>query len=95
MAMVFQPVPEYDNTEFIMNKDNEMVTIQINGTSYQITKGNHSTEELKRLASVPLADDLDEVKNNKPHPLQDDGHTNINGGEVFVSHPKGSGSSSE
>jgi hypothetical protein len=72
-----------------------MVEIEINGQTYQITKGNHSTADLKALAGVPLADDLDEIKNNKPHPLAEDGHTNINGGEVFVSHPKGSGSSSD
>ena len=78
-----------------MSKDNEMVSIEINGTSYKITRGNHSTEDLKKLAAVPLADDLDEIKNHKPHALRDDGHTNIEGGEVFVSHPKGSGSSSE
>lgn len=71
----------------------EMVTITINGPSYSISVGEHAVIELKTLGGVPLADELEEIKNKKPHPLKDDGKTNINGGEVFVSHPRGSGSS--
>ena len=71
----------------------ELVKITINGHSHSISEGEHTVVELKDLGGVPLADELEEIKHQKPHPLKDDGKTNIKGGEVFVSHPRGSGSS--
>jgi hypothetical protein len=80
------------NDNAVKGKDH-LVTITIDGNPYSVTRGEHTVVELKGLAGIPLADDLDEIKEKKPHPLKDDGKTNIKGGEVFVSHPKGSGSS--
>jgi hypothetical protein len=75
------------------NDKNDLVTITINGPTYSITEGEHTVIELKTIAGIPLADELEEIKDKKPHPLKDDGKTIIKGGEVFVSHPRGSGSS--
>ena len=81
------------NQEHQSGKPITEVTITIDGNPCPITKGEHTVVELKTLGHVPLAYDLDEIKGKKPHQLPDDGKTNISGDEVFVSHPKGSGSS--
>ncbi len=83
------------NQEHEHGKPVTEVMISIDGTDYPITKGEHTVVELKTLGHVPLAYDLDEIRGKKPHPLPDDGKTNISGGEVFVGHPKGSGSSND
>lgn len=70
-----------------------LVEISINGIKHQITRGRHSVAEIKKLGSVPLADDLEEVVQGQLKPLPDDGYVEIRGEEMFVSHPK-SGSSS-
>lgn len=75
-------------------KKGEEVTITIGtNTEIQISEGVHTVTELKALGGVPEADDLEEVKNGKLHPLPDGSSVNIKGGEVFVSHPKNSQSS--
>mgnify|MGYP003457184670 CR=1 FL=1 len=70
-----------------------LVTITINRNPKQIEFGNHTVVELKNLGGVPLADELDEEKNGNLHPLHDDGHVHIEGGEVFLSQPRSGGSS--
>jgi hypothetical protein len=71
----------------------DAVTITINNASKQTTVGVHTVADIKTLGGVPLADDLDEVKDAKLHPLADGASTNIKGGETFISHPKDSSSS--
>lgn len=75
----------------------DIVTIIVNNKSYPIHRGRHSVSNIKRVGGVPLADELAEVieKNTPPlTPLSDDGAVTIKGGEIFVSYPKDSGSSS-
>ena len=72
---------------------NEDVSISINGVTKQIHRGSHTVAEIKTLGDVPLADDLEQVIDGKLTPLPDDGRVTIKGGEIFVSHPKDSGSS--
>jgi hypothetical protein len=72
---------------------NEDVSISINGVTKQIHRGSHLVAEIKVLGGVPLADDLEQVIDGKLTPLPDDGRVTIKGGEIFVSHPKDSGSS--
>ena len=74
-------------------KKGDEVTITINNVEKQITEGVHTVADIKALGGVPAADDLEEVKDGKLHPLPDGSSTNIKGGEVFVSHPKDSSSS--
>jgi hypothetical protein len=69
------------------------VTIIINNVQKSIHRGHQTVIEIKTLGGVPLADDLILIVNNEMKPLPDDGGITIKGGEVFVSHPKGSSSS--
>jgi len=69
------------------------VTITINNTPRQIHRGRATVAEIKALGAVPVADELEEVVNGKLTPLPDDGAVTIKGGEVFISHPRDSGSS--
>ncbi len=69
------------------------VTITINNVLKHIHRGHQTVAAIKTLGGVPLADDLEEVVNGRLKPLADDGAVTIKGGEVFISHPKDSGSS--
>jgi len=69
------------------------VTITINNTSRDIHRGRATVAEIKALGGVPVADELEEVVQGKLTPLPDDGAVTIKGGEVFISHPRDSGSS--
>lgn len=70
-----------------------VVTITINDVSKSIHRGNQKVEDLKSVGGVPLADELEQLINGKLTPLADDGRVTIKGEEIFVSHPKDSGSS--
>lgn len=71
----------------------DTVTITINEPSFEVHRGRWSVVDLKKLASVALADELEQLIDGKLTPLPDAGHVTIKGGEVFVSHPKDSASS--
>lgn len=64
-----------------------VVKIKINGTSHQIPYGRHSVAKLKELGGVPPADELDQVIDGQLVHLPNDGHVDIKGEEMFVSHP--------
>jgi hypothetical protein len=70
-----------------------MVIITVNNVKLQIHRGHQTVSAIKTAGKVPLADDLEQVVDNKLVPLPDDGAVTIKGDEVFVSHPKDSGSS--
>jgi hypothetical protein len=72
-----------------------LVHITVNNVQYEIHRGRQTVAAIKTAGKVPLADDLEQVIDNKLVPLADDGAVTIKGGEVFVSHPKDSGSSSD
>ena len=72
-------------------KDN--VTITIDDKPWTVHRGHHTVEELKTLAGIPLAYDLDRVIDGKFEPLPDDGGVTIKGGEIFISHVKDGSSS--
>ena len=60
---------------------------------YKIHRGQHTVAEIKQVAGVPLAYDLEELIEGKLTPLADDSNVTIKGGEVFLSHPKDGGAS--
>jgi len=74
-------------------KPPRLATITINRVPKEVEQGKHTVVEIKNLGGVPLADELDEERNGKLHPLHDDGHVHIEGGEVFLSQPRSGGSS--
>ncbi|ACM18953.1 hypothetical protein Geob_0587 [Geotalea daltonii FRC-32] len=71
----------------------ENVTITIDDNPWTVHRGHHTVAELKTLAGVPLAYDLDRVIDGKFEPLPDDGGVTIKGGEIFISHVKDGSSS--
>lgn len=69
------------------------VTIIVNNDPHKTTAGKHTVKEIKLLAHVPLADDLEEVIHGKLVPLDDNATVEVKNGDHFISHPKDSGSS--
>jgi hypothetical protein len=65
-----------------------LVKITINDESYPVTRGRHSVEELKKIGSVPLADELEQLIGGELVPRKDDGSVEISGCETFVSHAR-------
>jgi len=76
------------------NGGRSVVTITINDVPRSIHRGRQTVSDLKTLGEVPQADELEQLIKGKLTPLTDDGAVTIKGEEVFVSHPKDSGSSS-
>ncbi len=72
-----------------------IVEIKVNGKAYPIHRGRQTVAAIKSAGKVPLADDLEQVVDGRLVPLPDDGSVTIKGHEVFVSHPKDSGSSAQ
>ncbi len=71
----------------------QQVKIKIDNNSYPLKPGKHTVAELKSLAGVSPAFDLDQLIDNQLHPLPDDGTVIIRGGEEFKSRPKDGSSS--
>lgn len=69
------------------------VTITIDNRNYTVHRGSMTVSELKQLAGIPGAYELEEIVGGRLVPLKDDQHVVIKGGEIFVSHPR-SGSAS-
>lgn len=70
-----------------------IVPITVNRKVYEIKRGRHTVKEIKELADVPPADELEQVIDGNLEPLPDDGVVTIKGGEVFLSHPRDCGAS--
>lgn len=75
------------------NEPGPLVTITVNHIDHKIHRGRQTVADIKTVGNVPLADDLEQVVDGKLIPLPDGGAVTIKGGELFVSHPKDSGSS--
>jgi len=69
------------------------VKVPFNNKEVFLHTGHLSVETLKRLAGIPLTDDLDQLVGSKIVPLPDDGKVDITGCEIFIHHPKDGGSS--
>ena len=69
------------------------MTITVDAHHKHITSGKHTAADIKAVGGVMLAYDLEEVVSGVLTPLGDDAAVIIKGGEVFISHPKDSGSS--
>jgi hypothetical protein len=64
------------------------VIITIDNKNYTVHRGSTTVSELKQLAGIPPAYELEEIVDGKLVPLSDDQHVVIKGGERFVSHPR-------
>ena len=69
------------------------VKITIDNKQFTIHRGSHTVAQLKQLAGIPAAYELEEILQGKLVPLGDDQHVLIKGGEHFVSHPRAGASS--
>lgn len=74
-------------------EDRKIAIITIDNLEHKTRLGKHSVAEIKTLGSVPLAYDLEQIIGGKLTLLPDDGEVQIEGKEVFVSHPKDGDSS--
>lgn len=73
--------------------DKRLVVFNLDGKERQLEKGNYEVSWLKQKFEVPADYELDQVIDGNFEPLKDDQKVKIHGGEVFVSHVRGGGSS--
>jgi hypothetical protein len=69
------------------------VTITIDNKNFTVHRGSQTVAELKQLAGIPAAYELEEIVDGKLVPLNDNQRVVIKGGERFVSHPRAGASS--
>jgi hypothetical protein len=70
------------------------IKVPFNNNEVFLHKGVYTVETLKKIAGIPLTDDLDQLVDSKIVPLPDDGkNIHITGCEIFLFHPKDGGSS--
>ena len=69
------------------------VKVPFNNKEVFVHTGHLSVETLKRLAGIPLTDDLDQLVGSKIVPLPDNGKVHVTDCEIFLHHPKDGGSS--
>lgn len=84
------------DTQTLQNADPQTgpdVPIVIDNKTFTIHRGSKTVAELKQLAGIQPAYELEEIVNGKLVPLADDQRVTIKGGERFVSHPRAGASS--
>lgn len=64
------------------------VSITIDNKSFTVHRGNHTVADLKQLAGVSPAYEMEQIIDGQLVPLNDNQHVVIKGGERFVSHPR-------
>lgn len=64
------------------------VKIVIDNKEFTVHRGNASVAELKQLAGISPAFELEQIVDGKLVPLRDDAPVVLKGGERFVSHPR-------
>ncbi|MFL5241562.1 MAG: hypothetical protein ACJ8FY_05595 [Gemmataceae bacterium] len=69
------------------------VKVPFNNKEVFLHIGELTVETLKKLAGIPLTEDLDQLIGSKIVALPDDGKVHITGCEIFLHHPKDGGSS--
>ena len=69
------------------------VTITVDNNEHDIRPGRRSVARIKQLGGVHPADVLEQIIDGTLTELPDDGHVQIEGDEVFISHPRDSASS--
>lgn len=77
-----------DKKDEHQNNGKEDVNITINNDPYEIHRGHHTVAELKSIAEIPVAYELNIIIDNKFKPLPDDGGVTIKGGEEFISNAR-------
>lgn len=71
----------------------QSVIVVVDNNEVHLHPGRYEINVVKRLAKVPVSDDLDQLVATKLVPVPEDKPIEIRGCEIFVSHPKSGGSS--
>jgi hypothetical protein len=71
----------------------DIISIQVNGSSVSIHRGHQTVVAIKQAAHVPLADALEQIVDGRLVPLDDNGAVTLKGDEMFVSHVRDCGAS--
>lgn len=71
----------------------KLVTVTVDGKPKEIAPGEYVVSIFKEKVGVPANYELEEVKDGRMVPLDDNAKIRIHGGEVFISHVKRGGSS--
>jgi hypothetical protein len=69
------------------------VLVKVDGNEHRVTAGDYVVSRFKELVGVDAGRELDEVIHGELRPLKDEQIICIRGGEVFISHARGGGSS--
>jgi ATP-dependent phosphoenolpyruvate carboxykinase len=77
--------------------DNERkpVTVTVDDNEIQVERGKYIVSDFKSKVGVPADYDLDQLVKGKFETLADTAEVKINGKEIFVSHVRTGGSSSD
>jgi Multiubiquitin len=75
------------------HKQPKLVEIKINNKGYKVKPGVYTVAELKNLANIPAAHELEQLVDGKLVPLADDAKVEIKGCEQFFSHVRDGASS--
>lgn len=73
--------------------DHHQVQVTVDGELKMLKKGNYTLLQLKATTQIALDLEVDQVVDGAFHPLDDNSHIHIKGGEVFISHVRQGGSS--
>ena len=69
------------------------ITVKINGVDTKLHRGSWSVPDLKTALGISKRDSLEEFRNGKFEGLNDTDRVTLKGGEQFISHSGGGGSS--
>jgi hypothetical protein len=71
----------------------DVVSVTIDNNAKNINRGTYTLSELKVALGIEENRELLEVKGHEPKPINPNSTIHIEGGEEFISHGKGGGSS--
>jgi ATP-dependent phosphoenolpyruvate carboxykinase len=77
------------------DKDPKLVTVTVDDNDIEIERGKYIVSDFKSKVRVPADYDLDQLIKGKFETLADTAEVKINGKEIFVSHVRTGGSSSD
>jgi hypothetical protein len=75
--------------------DRKTVTVTVDDNDIEVERGKYIVSEFKSKVGVPADYDLDQLIHGKFETLIDTDEVKINGKEIFVSHVRTGGSSSD
>ena len=84
-----------DKTNDKPDRDRKLVTVTVDGNEIEVERGKYIVSDFKAKVGVSADYDLDQLIHGKFETLADTSEMKINGKEIFVSHVRTGGSSSD